>query len=118
MPKIVIHRSVPKKRMFNSIIEHPAALSDSKTQSDTGRQFGEEAISDKHHREIFSYSDHVLNGIRVAARLSPNYNTGDFVVMYNDKVITIDKMGSLSEWPKGMADQILIDLKILGTGKE
>ncbi|EHK7404746.1 DUF3696 domain-containing protein [Vibrio parahaemolyticus] len=105
------------------IIENPEAHLHPKGQSYLGRliqrtaEAGVQVIIETH-------SDHLLNGIRVAARLSENYIAGSSRVFFvspgedqsNVEPIDIGDKGELSNWPSGFFDQQAEDIRTLMKG--
>lgn len=107
------------------VIENPEAHLHPRGQSYLGRlialtaQAGVQVIIETH-------SDHLLNGIRVAARLSETYvdglakvffiSTGEEESEVNE--IFIGTKGELSSWPDGFFDQQAMDIRTLMKGKE
>lgn len=105
------------------VIENPEAHLHPRGQSYLGRlialtaQAGVQVVIETH-------SDHLLNGIRVIARLSEKYEYGLAKVYYvyageeeskADEIFIGDK-GELSSWPKGFFDQQAMDIKVLMKG--
>ncbi|ADZ90202.1 AAA family ATPase [Marinomonas mediterranea] len=108
------------------VIENPEAHLHPKGQSYIGRLIARAALAGV-QVIIETHSDHLLNGIRVGARLDHDYNTGSFKVYYvsgvqnnesNVEEISIGENGQLSSWPDGFFDQQAYDLKTLMKGKE
>ena len=108
------------------IIENPEAHLHPKGQSYIGRLIARAALAGV-QVIIETHSDHLLNGIRVGARLDNDYEEGKFKVFYisgveNDtsKVdeIIIGNKGELSSWPDGFFDQQAFDVKTLLKGEE
>ncbi|MEL0658974.1 DUF3696 domain-containing protein [Psychromonas arctica] len=106
------------------IIENPEAHLHPRGQSYLGRLIAKTAESGV-QIIIETHSDHLLNGIRVAARLSETYKKG-FKVFYVSagkeesgvEAITIGEKGDLSSWPDGFFDQQAMDIRTLMKGKE
>lgn len=108
------------------VIENPEAHLHPRGQSYLGRLIARTAMSGV-QVIIETHSDHLLNGIRVVARLESEYKNGEFKVFfvsggYNEeskvKEITIGEKGELSSWPKGFFDQQAYDVKTLLKGEE
>ncbi|AZR82962.1 DUF3696 domain-containing protein [Thiomicrospira sp. S5] len=108
------------------IIENPEAHLHPKGQSYLGRLIAKSALAGV-QVIIETHSDHLLNGIRVAARLDDDYLGEDFSVFFvsgnnkaasNVEKINIGSKGELSSWPDGFFDQQAYDVKTLMTGKE
>lgn len=108
------------------VIENPEAHLHPRGQSYLGRLIARAAMSGV-QIIIETHSDHLLNGVRVAARLEDSYKNGEFKVFYisgekatPSKVteIRIGDMGELSEWPAGFFDQQASDVKTLIKGFE
>jgi predicted ATPase len=107
------------------IIENPEAHLHPKGQSYLGRLIALTAIAGV-QVIIETHSDHLLNGIRVIARLREDYESGSakvFFVHAGDdssgvEEIIIGNKGELSSWPEGFFDQQAIDIKTLMRGRE
>jgi len=108
------------------VIENPEAHLHPRGQSYLGRLIARAALAGV-QVIIETHSDHLLNGIRVAARLENDYEEGLFKVYfvsgeYNKEStaeeINIGTKGELSMWPKGFFDQQAIDVKTLMKGVE
>ncbi|MCT9288086.1 DUF3696 domain-containing protein [Acinetobacter baumannii] len=108
------------------IIENPEAHLHPRGQSYLGRLIARAALAGV-QVIIETHSDHLLNGIRVIARLENEYKNGEFKVFFvsggfneESKVeeINIGKKGELSSWPKGFFDQQAYDVKTLLKGEE
>ncbi|OUR63350.1 hypothetical protein A9Q74_01320 [Colwellia sp. 39_35_sub15_T18] len=109
------------------IIENPEAHLHPRGQSYLGRlialtaEAGVQVIIETH-------SDHIINGIRVIARIRDTFNTKQFKLYFISQkedsegssvdTITLNSSGKLSEWPDGFFDQQAIDMKTLITGTE
>jgi predicted ATPase len=109
------------------IIENPEAHLHPRGQSYLGRlialtaEAGVQVIVETH-------SDHIINGIRVIARLRDTFDTEQFNLYYVSQQhgaeetsvdkITLNSSGKLSKWPDGFFDQQAIDMKTLITGTE
>jgi predicted ATPase len=68
-------------------------------------------------RHVFSNSDHVLNGVRIAiirGTLNPDDLLIDFHLAGNTQVLHILPSGSIREWPGGFFDQYVKDVQELG----
>lgn len=108
------------------IIENPEAHLHPKGQSYLGRlitktvEAGVQVIIETH-------SDHLLNGIRVAARLSDGYQTGLAKVIFvssgngeeqsNIEELPIDSDGEIPYWPDGFFDQQALDIRSIMSGE-
>ncbi|MFT6908949.1 MAG: putative ATPase [Oleiphilaceae bacterium] len=107
------------------IIENPEAHLHPKGQSYLGRLLALTALAGV-QVIIETHSDHLLNGIRVAARLSESFVEGIAKVFFisaeldQSKVeeITIGNKGELSKWPDGFFDQQAADVRTLMKGKD
>ncbi|MBZ2162125.1 AAA family ATPase [Alteromonas stellipolaris] len=108
------------------VIENPEAHLHPRGQSYIGRLIARAALAGV-QVILETHSDHLLNGIRVGARLDVSYFGDDFKVFYisgvpnNEstiKPITIGMNGELSSWPVGFFDQQAYDLKTLMKGEE
>ncbi|MCB5321686.1 DUF3696 domain-containing protein [Yersinia intermedia] len=108
------------------IIENPEAHLHPRGQSFLGRLIALTALSGI-QVIIETHSDHLLNGLRVIARLNDGYKEGDFKVYYvssnnknqsNVEKIDIGSKGELSKWPEGFFDQQAYDLKTIIKGEE
>lgn len=108
------------------IIENPEAHLHPRGQSYLGRLIALTALSGI-QVIIETHSDHLLNGLRVIARLNDKYKEGDFKVYYvssdNNNQSKVDKIeignkGELSKWPEGFFDQQAYDLKTIIKGEE
>lgn len=108
------------------IIENPEAHLHPRGQSYLGRLIAKAALAGV-QVIIETHSDHVLNGIRVIARLDQDFQVGKFKVFYisgafneasSAEEIIIGKKGELSSWPKGFFDQQAYDVKTLLKGEE
>lgn len=107
------------------IIENPEAHLHPKGQSYLGRLITYAALSGV-QIIIETHSDHLLNGIRVAARVDDRYKAGIAKVFFissgleQSNVVPIDigEMGELSVWPEGFFDQQAMDVRTLMKGQE
>ncbi|MBY7806124.1 DUF3696 domain-containing protein [Vibrio fluvialis] len=108
------------------IIENPEAHLHPRGQSYIGRLIARAALAGV-QVIIETHSDHLLNGIRVGARLDDDYQADSFKVYYVSGVqdsestveeISIGENGQLSSWPDGFFDQQAYDLKTLMKGEE
>lgn len=108
------------------VVENPEAHLHPRGQSYIGRLIARAALAGV-QVIIETHSDHLLNGIRVGARLDDDYEHGEFKVFYvsadsgnESKVdnIAIGTKGELSSWPQGFFDQQAYDLKTLMKGQE
>lgn len=106
------------------ILENPEAHLHPRGQSYLGRLIALTALSGV-QVIIETHSDHLLNGMRVVARINESYKFNDFKVYYissghgkQSKVneITIGAKGELSEWPDGFFDQQAHDIRTLIKG--
>ncbi len=103
------------------VIENPEAHLHPKGQTEIGKLIAK-TISDKKQVIIETHSDHIIDGIRIAAALG-DVNVNDVSFMFVSKgdleseskikEITVDRGGNLSEWPKDFFDQTLEDAKNL-----
>jgi len=106
------------------IIENPEAHLHPKGQSYLGRlialtaQSGVQVIIETH-------SDHLLNGMRLIARVKEDFDPNIFTLHYvykggeesNVDTISLAKDGKLSNWPKGFFDQQAQDMFTIMTGR-
>lgn len=108
------------------VIENPEAHLHPRGQSYLGRLIALTALSGV-QVIVETHSDHLLNGIRVIARLLPEYKTGIFKIYYissmwgeqsNVDEIDIGIKGELSKWPAGFFDQQAYDIKTIIKGEE
>ncbi|GKW14229.1 hypothetical protein PEC301937_01790 [Pectobacterium carotovorum subsp. carotovorum] len=108
------------------IIENPEAHLHPRGQSFLGRLIALTALSGI-QVIIETHSDHLLNGLRVVARLRHDYKEGSFKVYYVSSSnynksyvdeINIGSKGELSKWPEGFFDQQAYDLKTIIKGEE
>lgn len=107
------------------LIENPEAHLHPRGQSYLGRLIQKTAEAGV-QVIIETHSDHLLNGIRVAARLSETYKNGlakVFFISAGEKQseveeISIGTKGELSSWPGGFFDQQAMDVRTLMKGKE
>jgi predicted ATPase len=105
------------------IIENPEAHLHPRGQSYLGRLIALSALAGV-QVVVETHSDHLLNGIRVIARLKDEYKKGMFKVYYvsageeqsNVDEITIGSKGELSSWPEGFFDQQAYDIRTLMKG--
>jgi len=105
------------------VLENPEAHLHPRGQSYMGRliaytaQAGVQILIETH-------SDHLLNGIRVVARTSPDFSSELISLFYishenNESTaekIAVGKDGKLSRWPAGFFDQQSIDMYTIMTG--
>ena len=106
------------------IIENPEAHLHPRGQSYLGRLITKTAESGV-QIIIETHSDHLLNGIRVAARLSDTYKDGLAKVFYvsageeesHVEVLPIDNKGEIPYWPSGFFDQQALDIKSIMKGE-
>ena len=103
------------------VIENPEAHLHPKGQTEIGKLVAK-AISSKKQVIIETHSDHVIDGIRIAAALGDvDVKNVSLMFVSRDDIesesrlreITVDRNGNLSEWPKGYFDQTLEDAKSL-----
>lgn len=108
------------------VVENPEAHLHPRGQSYIGRLIARAALAGV-QVIIETHSDHLLNGIRVGARLDQDYKKGNFKVFNvsgneNDESsideIDIGCNGEISTWPAGFFDQQAYDLKTLMKGEE
>ncbi|MCS6192218.1 AAA family ATPase [Shewanella baltica] len=107
------------------VIENPEAHLHPRGQSYLGRLIALAALSGV-QVIVETHSDHLLNGIRVIARLNEDYKTGCFKIYYisngeiqsNIDELPIGEKGELPCWPKGFFDQQGVDIKTLLKGEE
>ncbi|MGY3942084.1 DUF3696 domain-containing protein [Aeromonas tecta] len=108
------------------VIENPEAHLHPRGQSYLGRLIALTALSGV-QVIVETHSDHLLNGIRVIARLLPEYKKGIFKIYYissmwgkqsNVDEIDIGIKGELSKWPAGFFDQQAYDIKTIIKGEE
>jgi predicted ATPase len=108
------------------VIENPEAHLHPRGQSYIGRLIARASLAGV-QVIIETHSDHLLNGIRVGARLDNDYQADSFKVYYisgaQDSESTVEKInigenGQLSSWPDGFFDQQAYDLKTLMKGEE
>ncbi len=68
-------------------------------------------------RHVFTNSDHILNGLRVAI-IRGNLNPDDLLINFHragdTQVLCILPSGNLREWPGGFFDQYMKDVQELG----
>lgn len=67
----------------------------------------EDAIYEERNITIVTYSDHVLNGVRIAVKRSKSLDVNANVYQFNkfgETDATIDKSGRLSEWAEDVFD--------------
>lgn len=106
------------------IIENPEAHLHPRGQSYLGRLIGLTAIAGV-QVIVETHSDHLLNGIRVVARLNEDYKDGTFKVIYVSKgeeqseleELPIGSKGELPNWPQGFFDQQALDIKTIIKGE-
>ena len=108
------------------IIENPEAHLHPRAQSYLGRLIALSALSGV-QVIVETHSDHLLNGIRVIARLKEEYKEGDFCINFVDRDeqgevqverLPIGTKAELPKWPNGFFDQSAEDMRILISGKE
>lgn len=107
------------------IIESPEAHLHPRGQSYLGRLILLTALADV-QVIIETHSDHVLNGIRLATRLSDNYENELAKVFFvkNESlqtkvdVLPIGENGDLPYWPAGFFDQQALDIRSIISGKK
>lgn len=106
------------------VIENPEAHLHPRGQSYLGRLIALTALSGV-QVIVETHSDHLLNGIRVTARLNDDYISGTFKVYYissGDIQSDIDELpignkGELPYWPSGFFDQQALDIKSIIKGE-
>lgn len=106
------------------IVENPEAHLHPKGQSYLGRLIQKTAEAGV-QVIIETHSDHLLNGIRVAARLSETYKESTakvFFVSAGDEqssveALPIDSRGEIPYWPDGFFDQQALDVKSIMLGQ-
>lgn len=107
------------------IIENPEAHLHPRGQSYLGRLIALTALAGV-QVIVETHSDHLLNGIRVIARLNSEYQANMFKVYFistgtnqsDATEINIGTKGELSSWPSGFFDQQALDIKTLMKGVE
>ncbi|MBK1888601.1 DUF3696 domain-containing protein [Undibacterium sp. 14-3-2] len=107
------------------VIENPEAHLHPRGQSYLGRLIALSALAGV-QVIVETHSDHLLNGIRVIARLRNEYIDGQFKVCFvsasDGKAdlteISIGKKGELSSWPSGFFDQQAQDIRSIMKGEE
>nr|WP_062338890.1 DUF3696 domain-containing protein [Herbidospora sakaeratensis] len=111
LPVIVAGLLATERAIF--IVENPEAHLHPAGQSRIGRFLGRLAGSGV-QVIVETHSDHVLNGIRLAAADDQTVSPSDVIVHYFDGegLVTIEmtERGSLSSWPSGFFDQLENDL--------
>ncbi|PTP52274.1 AAA family ATPase [Vibrio splendidus] len=106
------------------IIENPEAHLHPKGQSYLGRLIALTSMTGI-QVVVETHSDHLLNGIRVIARIHPDFDPSIFTLYYISQVkgksevepISLTKDGKLSNWPEGFFDQQAQDMFTIMTGK-
>jgi predicted ATPase len=105
------------------IVENPEAHLHPASQSKLGRFLGRVAGCGA-QVIVETHSDHVLNGIRLAAVEEGSVQVRDVVVHYFDHTagnppvaIDLTEKGGMSEWPAGFFDQLEEDLRRLSRVK-
>lgn len=106
------------------IIENPEAHLHPKGQSYLGRLIALTAMAGI-QVILETHSDHLLNGIRVVARLREDYKNGMAKVYFissGDEQSTVDLLpidtdGEIPYWPNGFFDQQALDVKSIITGQ-
>ena len=97
------------------IVENPEAHLHPSGQSEVGKFLVRLAASGV-QTIVETHSDHVLNGVRVAAAVEQLLSTADVAIHFFGAAgasvteITLDGNGSLSDWPPGFFDQSMEDL--------
>lgn len=108
------------------IIENPEAHLHPRAQSYLGRLIALSALAGV-QVVVETHSDHLLNGIRVIARLTKVYKDGDFSINFVDRneedEVRVERLpigtnAELPQWPDGFFDQSAEDMRILISGKE
>ena len=112
MAKLIIHTGNAPASAYSKVVGDITKTP--KQMSDLGRALrsseGPEYVS------VFTNSDHVINGVRLAVRNNELLPCDVVIFFYNDDPqpevtkINISLRGSLSEWPVGFMDQIEKDL--------
>ncbi|MEZ8148220.1 AAA family ATPase [Enterovibrio norvegicus] len=106
------------------VIENPEAHLHPKGQSYLGRLIQKTAEAGV-QVIIETHSDHILNGIRVAARLSESYVDGSAKIFFissgelqsDVEELPIDTEGEIPFWPDGFFDQQALDIKSIILGR-
>lgn len=106
------------------VIENPEAHLHPKGQSYLGRLIQKTAEAGV-QVIIETHSDHILNGIRVAARLSDSYIDGSAKIFFissgehqsSVEELAIDTEGEIPYWPDGFFDQQALDIKSIILGR-
>ncbi|NOI27846.1 DUF3696 domain-containing protein [Vibrio coralliilyticus] len=106
------------------IIENPEAHLHPKGQSYLGRLI-QKAAEAGVQVIIETHSDHILNGIRVAAKLSESYIDGSAKIFFvtsgreqsGVEELPIDTEGEIPYWPDGFFDQQALDIKSIILGR-
>jgi predicted ATPase len=111
LPIIVAGLLAPEGGLF--IVENPEAHLHPAGQSKIGRFLGRLAGSGV-QVIVETHSDHVLNGIRLAAVDERTVGPSEVIVHYFDGAepvsIEMTERGGLSKWPNGFFDQLENDL--------
>ncbi|HIF9202802.1 TPA: DUF3696 domain-containing protein [Photobacterium damselae] len=106
------------------IIENPEAHLHPRGQSFLGRLIALTALAGV-QVIIETHSDHIVNGIRVAARLNDGFPDGMakiFFVTSNNgetevEALSVSKDGELPYWPEGFFDQQALDVRTIIKGE-
>jgi predicted ATPase len=111
LPIIVAGLLAPAGGLF--IVENPEAHLHPAGQSRMGRFLGRLAGAGV-QTIVETHSDHVLNGIRLAAVADQRVATSDVIFHFFDGTepvaIEMTERGGLTEWPEGFFDQLENDL--------
>lgn len=111
LPIIVAGLLAPPGGLF--VVENPEAHLHPAGQSRMGRFLGRLAGAGV-QIVVETHSDHVLNGIRLAAVADRSLATSDVIFHFFDTaepvMIEMTERGGLSEWPDGFFDQLENDL--------
>lgn len=108
------------------IVENPEAHLHPRGQSYLGRLMAYAALAGV-QVIVETHSEHIINGMRVIARLHDAYVAGQFKIFFiakeADNQVTVEDLpvgvkGDLDKWPKGFFDQQAMDIKTLIKGKE
>jgi predicted ATPase len=117
LPIIVAGLLMPRDGLL--IVENPEAHLHPAGQSRLGRFLGRVAGSGA-QVVVETHSDHVINGIRLAAVADRVIEPSDILIHFFESdihTIKVSPKGTLSYWPKGFFDQIEEDLETLARAK-